>query len=109
MKEMKGYVVPILTPFNRDGSIDEQAMRQNISYLIDQGIHGITLTGSFGEFPLLSSEERIRLYEVAVDEAAGRAWPSNRFRQLNNTIFCFSKNLSPRIIQNASSPCDRPV
>jgi len=72
MKEMKGYIVPIFTPFNRDGSVDEQAMRQNISYLIGEGIHGITLTGSFGEFPLLSSEERIRLYEVAVDEAAGR-------------------------------------
>ena len=71
-REMKGYIIPILTPFNRDGSIDEQAMRRNISYLIDEGIHGITLTGSFGEFALLSSRERIRLYEVAVDEAAGR-------------------------------------
>ena len=40
--------------------------------IVDEGIHGITLTGSFGEFPLLSSEERIRLYELAVDEAAGR-------------------------------------
>ena len=72
MKEMKGYIVPIFTPFNRDGSLDEPAMRQNISYLIAEGIHGITLTGSFGEFPLLTEEERIRLYEVAVDEAAGR-------------------------------------
>jgi len=72
MKDMKGYFVPIFTPFNRDGSVDEAAMRQNISYLIDEGIHGITLTGSFGEFPLLSSEERIRLYELAVDEVQGR-------------------------------------
>lgn len=31
MKDMKGYFVPIFTPFNRDGSIDEAAMRQNIS------------------------------------------------------------------------------
>lgn len=72
MKEMKGYIVPIFTPFNRDGSVDEGAMRQNMSYLIGEGIHGITISGSFGEFALLSSEERIRLYEVAVEEAAGR-------------------------------------
>jgi len=72
MKEMKGYIIPILTTFNRDGSIDERAFRQNISYLIDEGIYGISVTGSFGEFALLSSEERIRLYEVAVDEIAGR-------------------------------------
>ena len=72
MEKLKGYIVPILTPFQRDGSIDESAMRTNISYLIDEGIHGITLTGSFGEFAVLSAEERVRLYEVAVDEAAGR-------------------------------------
>ena len=72
MEKMKGYLVPILTPFNRDGSVDEGAMRQNISYLIGEGIHGITLTGSFGEFALLNSDERIRLYEIAVDEAAGK-------------------------------------
>lgn len=72
MKEMKGYIVPIFTPFTRDGSIDETAMRQNISYLVGEGIHGITLTGSFGEFPLLTAEERTHLYQIAVDEAAGR-------------------------------------
>ena len=69
---MKGYITPILTPFDKNGKIDEQAMRQNISYLIEEGIHGIAISGSFGEFPLLSSPERIRLFEVAVDEAAGR-------------------------------------
>ena len=72
MREMKGYIVPIFTPFNQDGSVDHGAMRRNMSYLIDEGIHGITLTGSFGEFPLLSVEERIDLFEVAVDEASGR-------------------------------------
>ena len=71
-KEMKGYITPILTPFDKNGKIDGQAMRQNISYLIEEGIHGIAISGSFGEFPLLSSPERIRLFEVAVDEAAGR-------------------------------------
>ena len=72
MREAKGYMIPILTPFNKDGSIDEKGMRQNISYLIDEGIHGITLTGSFGEFPILTFEERIQLFEIAMDETAGR-------------------------------------
>jgi 4-hydroxy-tetrahydrodipicolinate synthase len=69
---LRGYIMPLLTPFNADGSVDEQGMRTNIAYLIGEGIHGITLTGSFGEFPLLTEQERIRLYEVAVEEAAGR-------------------------------------
>lgn len=69
---LHGYIMPLLTPFNADGSVDEHGMRTNISYLIGEGIHGITLTGSFGEFPLLTEQERIRLYEVAAEEAAGR-------------------------------------
>lgn len=69
---LHGYIMPLLTPFNVDGSIDEQGMRTNISYLINEGIHGVTLTGSFGEFPLLTEQERIRLYELAVEEVAGR-------------------------------------
>ena len=69
---MKGYFVPIFTPFNKDGSIDKTALQENILYLIDEGIHGITMTGSFGEFPLLSFEERISLYELAVETASGR-------------------------------------
>lgn len=69
---LHGYIMPLLTPFNADGSVDERGMRTNIAYLIGEGIHGITLTGSFGEFPLLTGQERIRLYEVAAEEAAGR-------------------------------------
>lgn len=69
---LHGYIMPLLTPFNADGSVDERGMCTNISYLIGEGIHGITLTGSFGEFPLLTEQERIRLYEVAAEEAAGR-------------------------------------
>ena len=72
MNNLEGYLVPIHTPFNKDGSIDEKGLRGNISYLIEEGIHGITMSGSFGEFPLLTREERIRLYEIGVDEAAGR-------------------------------------
>jgi 4-hydroxy-tetrahydrodipicolinate synthase len=71
-KEMKGYIMPILTTFDKSGKIDEKAMRESISYLINEGLHGIALSGSFGEFPLLCFSERERLFELAVDEAAGR-------------------------------------
>ncbi len=72
MKEMRGYIVPIYTPFNEDGSIDHGALRQSMSYLIDEGIFGITLSGSFGEYPLLTPAERIALFETAVDAGDGR-------------------------------------
>ena len=52
--------------------LDELAARTNLSHLISVGAHCVTLSGSFGEFPLLSEAERIRLFEVATEEAAGR-------------------------------------
>lgn len=72
IKKFSGYVVPLLTSFNSDGSVDEQAVRTNLSYLVSVGAHCVTLSGSFGEFPLLSEEERVRLFEIATEEAAGR-------------------------------------
>jgi len=72
MEKLKGYIVPIFTIFNKDGSIDEEGMRSNISYLIKEGIHGIAIAGSNGEFPLLTFEEKVRLFKIGVDEAANR-------------------------------------
>ncbi len=63
----------VVTPFKRDGSIDLVAFRALASHLVDNGSDGIVVTGTTGESPTLTDEERFALYEAAVDEVGARA------------------------------------
>jgi 4-hydroxy-tetrahydrodipicolinate synthase len=63
----------IATPFKRDGAVDLQAFRALASHLVDNGSDGLVVTGTTGESPTLSDDERFALYEAAVDEVGDRA------------------------------------
>ena len=63
----------ICTPFKADGSIDVQAFRALAAHLVANGSDGLVVTGTTGESPTLSDEERFALYEAAVDEVGDRA------------------------------------
>jgi 4-hydroxy-tetrahydrodipicolinate synthase len=63
----------IVTPFARDGSVDLARFRALASHLVDNGSDGLVVTGTTGESPTLSDDERFALYEAAVDEVGGRA------------------------------------
>jgi len=63
----------IATPFKGDGSVDVQSFRALASHLVANGSDGLVVTGTTGEAPTLSDEERMRLYEAAVDEVGDRA------------------------------------
>ncbi|MFO7572651.1 MAG: 4-hydroxy-tetrahydrodipicolinate synthase [Gaiellaceae bacterium] len=63
----------IVTPFRADGSVDLERFRALASHLVDNGSDGLVVTGTTGESPTLSDEERFELYEAAVDEVGGRA------------------------------------
>jgi 4-hydroxy-tetrahydrodipicolinate synthase len=63
----------IATPFNRDGAVDLQAFRALASYLVDNGSDGLVVTGTTGESPTLSDDERFALYQAAVEEVGDRA------------------------------------
>jgi 4-hydroxy-tetrahydrodipicolinate synthase len=69
-----GVIPAIPTPFTADGRLlDEDALRRVVRYVVEGGVHGIMTTGGTGEFPHLSREERHRVTEIAVSEAAGAA------------------------------------
>jgi len=68
----KGVIPAIVTPMNKDESINESAFRKLLNYLIDNGVHGVFIIGSQGEFYALTKEEKIRLMEIAVEEVNGR-------------------------------------
>jgi 4-hydroxy-tetrahydrodipicolinate synthase len=63
----------IVTPFNADGSVDLQAFRALARHLVDNGSDGLVVTGTTGEAPTLSDDERMALYEAALDEVGDRA------------------------------------
>ncbi|AEK72429.1 dihydrodipicolinate synthase [Thermococcus sp. 4557] len=60
---MRGVVVPLVTPFNEDYSIDFPALEEHIEFLQKVGVHGIFINATTGEFTSLSLNERKLLAE----------------------------------------------
>jgi 4-hydroxy-tetrahydrodipicolinate synthase len=63
----------IVTPFKRDGSVDLDSFRALARHLVDHGSDGLVVTGTTGESPTLTDEERFELYAAAIDEVGDRA------------------------------------
>ena len=68
---IRGSIVPIVTPF-RDGRLDETAFVNLIDWQIDNGSHGISITGTTGEPSSLSMDERKRVIAIAAEAVHGR-------------------------------------
>src|SRR5271155_1333572 len=64
----KGIYCPIVTFFTNDSlqEIDLNAQAEHTKYLIEAGVHGITILGTTGEAPLLLREERNAVTKVIV-------------------------------------------
>ena len=58
----------IVTPFDAEGAVAVDRFRALCRYLVDNGADGVVVTGTTGEAPTLSDDERYALYEAAVDE-----------------------------------------
>ena len=58
----------MVTPFAEDESVDEGAARKLARYLIENGSHGLVLSGTTGESPTLSDDEKISLLRAVRDE-----------------------------------------
>ena len=62
----------IVTPFTKNGDIDEKGYREIIDFVINAGAHGIIAAGSTGEFFLLTNDERKHVFEIATDQVNSR-------------------------------------
>ena len=69
---IKGVIVPIITPADEEEKIDEAALRDQVDYIIDGGMHGVLAFGSNGEFYQLEEDEMERGLSIMIDQAAGR-------------------------------------
>ncbi|HEX2958579.1 MAG TPA: 4-hydroxy-tetrahydrodipicolinate synthase [Chitinispirillaceae bacterium] len=70
--EFKGCYVAIVTPFSSDGTVNEQALRDHVEFLINGGVAGIVPCGTTGESATLSWEEHNRIVDIVIDQAAKR-------------------------------------
>ena len=63
----------IVTPFDDDGRVSIAKFRELASYLVENGSDGVVVTGTTGESPTLTDDERFQLYEAAVAAVGDRA------------------------------------
>lgn len=72
LDELHGIVAPFTTPFREDGSIDFAAIKPQVDWLIENGVHGLAAGGSTGEGHVLDRKEYSELIAATVEAVAGR-------------------------------------
>ena len=70
--ELMGCGTALVTPFRRDGSVDEPALHALVTWQIESGIDFLVPCGTTGEASTLTEVEWLRAIEVVVAAAAGR-------------------------------------
>jgi len=68
-----GPVIPVPTPFDRNHEVDYAALDSYVRFLVDSGIRNIMTTVGTSRFNLLTNEEVMRVNEVLVKAAEGKA------------------------------------
>lgn len=70
--KIHGLYTAIITPFTNNDELDEEGLRENLRYQIQNGVEGIVALGTTGESPTLTSDEKKRIVEIAKAECDGR-------------------------------------
>ncbi|MDC7950716.1 4-hydroxy-tetrahydrodipicolinate synthase [Methanomassiliicoccaceae archaeon COG_1] len=65
----RGTGTALITPFRRDGSVDEDALRRLVDFQEENGIDMLIACGSSGEAATLSREEHLRVIGIVIDQA----------------------------------------
>lgn len=69
----QGCGTALVTPFRKDQSLDEEALRRLVHRQIEGGIHFLVPCGTTGENPTLTRKEHLRVVEITLEEAKGKA------------------------------------
>lgn len=72
ISNLKGCGTALVTPFKKDLSIDEDALRRFVEFQIADGIDFLVPCGTTGESATLSDDEQLRVIEIVLDEARRR-------------------------------------
>lgn len=69
---MEGLNIALVTPFAKDGSLDEEKLRELVRFHIDAGTDGLVPCATTSENPTYTWEEHFRIIDIVVKEAAGK-------------------------------------
>ena len=72
MQALQGSLVALVTPFQKDGSVDYESLRRLIDWHIDQGTDGIVSVGTTGESATLNVNEHIDVIEFTANHVDKR-------------------------------------
>jgi 4-hydroxy-tetrahydrodipicolinate synthase len=70
--KLTGCGTALVTPFTRDGGIDEAALRKLVDWQIAEGIHMLVPCGSTGEAVTMTPAEHRRVVEITVEQVNGK-------------------------------------
>ncbi|MFC0673283.1 dihydrodipicolinate synthase family protein [Brachybacterium hainanense] len=67
-----GVIIPVLTPLDPGGEVDEASLRRLLDHLLDHGVDGVFLLGTSGEFGFLTDAQRVAVVTATVRHVDGR-------------------------------------
>ena len=70
--DWQGYLPAITTPFAVDGTLDEAGLGRLLEWLHGEGMHGLVLAGTTGEWTSMTASERARLFEATGAQMKGK-------------------------------------
>ncbi|MDZ7373385.1 MAG: dihydrodipicolinate synthase family protein [candidate division KSB1 bacterium] len=71
-RQLRGMVVPLVTPLLPDQSLDEEGLRRVVGYVLDGGVHGVFVNSTTGEGLCLLEDQRRRALEIVARVVDGR-------------------------------------
>jgi 4-hydroxy-tetrahydrodipicolinate synthase len=72
MKNLRGCGTALVTPFRKDGAVDERALRSLVEWQVESKIDFLVPCGTTGETPTLTREEWLRVIDIVIETAGGR-------------------------------------
>ena len=72
LSSLRGSGVAIVTPFKKDGSVDEKALRKLVDFQIDNGTNFIIPCGTTGESATMDADERKQVIRIVVEQTQKR-------------------------------------
>jgi len=72
MASLSGTVIPLPTPFDEKGEVDEKVFREIIDFELRAKVDGLMVAGSYGQGPVMRPDQRMRVAEVAMEQVRGK-------------------------------------
>jgi len=69
---LAGTYTALVTPFNKDQSVDYGALQQIVKWQVENGVAGLVPVGTTGESPTLEIEEHLKVISTTVEASAGQ-------------------------------------